>query len=92
MARALRTALHCTAFDPPLPFGSPFLIWPPLPSPCRALLPPLQTVASRDGNVCYTVFDPCAVAISVEEGQGGRRALVLRLVPREQLAQAELVH
>eukprot|EP00887_Chlorella_sp_A99_P004969 scaffold4.g4969.t1 len=51
-----------------------------------------QMVRSRDGSTQYRVFDPCAVSICVEEGQGGRRTLVLRLVPRAQLSTAEQVH
>ena len=39
----------------------------------------------------YTVFDKVAVNIRVEEGQHGRRSLVLSLMPREGLPEAELV-
>ena len=47
---------------------------------------PVRVVAARrDGSVCYKVFDPCAVRISVEEGVGHRRHLALSLVPRDQL-------
>ncbi|KAF5828225.1 hypothetical protein DUNSADRAFT_18006 [Dunaliella salina] len=48
-----------------------------------------QTVVSRDGSVRYRVFDPCAVRIHVEEGYGHRRQLVLELISREQLQEAE---
>lgn len=44
------------------------------------------------GQPAWTVFDKCAVRISVESGQGNREALVLQLVPREELPAAELVH
>ena len=37
------------------------------------------------------MFDKVAVNIRVEEGQHGRRSLVLSLLPREQLPEAELV-
>ena len=43
----------------------------------------------RDGSVKYTVFDKCAVSICVEEGVGHRRMLVLQLVPRGRLTEAE---
>lgn len=39
----------------------------------------------------YTVFDKVAVNIRVEEGQHGRRTLVLSLTSREQLPESELV-
>ena len=39
----------------------------------------------------YTVFDKVAVNIVVEEGQHGRRSLVLTLTSREALPEAELV-
>lgn len=51
-----------------------------------------QTVRSKDGAAHYTVFDKCAVRISVEESVGGRRSLVLRLVPREELPASEQMH
>ncbi|EFN55177.1 hypothetical protein CHLNCDRAFT_35599 [Chlorella variabilis] len=51
-----------------------------------------QTVRSRDGATRYTVFDKCAVRICVEEAAGNRRQLVLRLVPRSELAAAEQMH
>ncbi|GAX77417.1 hypothetical protein CEUSTIGMA_g4862.t1 [Chlamydomonas eustigma] len=44
-----------------------------------------QSVASRDGSTRYAVFEPCAVRITVEEGVGHRKQLVLSLVPREEL-------
>eukprot|EP00983_Pelagomonas_calceolata_P016175 511555-Pelagomonas_calceolata.AAC.1 len=43
----------------------------------------------RDGSMRYRVFDPCAVRIHVEEGYGHRRQLVLELISREQLQEAE---
>jgi exosome complex exonuclease DIS3/RRP44 len=45
-------------------------------------------VVAADGSVRYTVFDQCAVSISVEEGFGHRRSLVMQLVPRSQLPEA----
>ena len=48
-----------------------------------------QTVRSASGSVQYTIFDPCAVRIFVEEGAGRRRTLVLELVPREALPAGE---
>lgn len=51
-----------------------------------------QTVRSKDGSTHYTVFDKCAVRITVEEAQGNRRQLVLRLVPRSELPAAEQMH
>lgn len=48
-----------------------------------------QTVASVDGAVGYTIFDPCAVRISVVEGAGRRRSLKLQLVSRDQLPEAD---
>lgn len=51
-----------------------------------------QSVRSADGSVAFTVFDPCAVRIAVEEAAGNRRQLVLRLVPRSELPEAERMH
>ncbi|KAL4428262.1 hypothetical protein ABPG75_002351 [Micractinium tetrahymenae] len=51
-----------------------------------------QTVRSKDGSTHYTVFDKCAVRITVEEAQGNRRQLVLRLVPRSELPASEQMH
>lgn len=51
-----------------------------------------QTVHSRDGRLAFTVFDPCAVRICVEEAAGNRRTLVLRLVDRGELPDSERMH
>ena len=48
-----------------------------------------QTVASRDGLVRFTVFDMAAVRITVAEGAGHRRQLVLELVDRALLPESE---
>ena len=48
-----------------------------------------QIVRNSSNSVRYTIFDPCAVKICVEEGAGGRRTLVLELVPREELPEIE---
>lgn len=48
-------------------------------------------VASADGSMRYTIFDKCAVRIAVEETVGRRRQLVLTLVGREQIAEADRV-
>ena len=58
----------------------------PLPPP-----PGPQTVTAADGSAKYTVFDTCAVRISVEEGFGHRRHLQLQLVPRGLLTDSEMV-
>lgn len=50
-----------------------------------------QKVASADGAIAYTVFDACAVDISVKEGSGNRRSLLLKLVNRALLSDAERV-
>ena len=50
-----------------------------------------QRVSSRDGSICYSLYDKCAVEIKVEETFGHRRQLVLTLVGREQLAAAQAV-
>lgn len=51
-----------------------------------------QTVLSKvDGSRVYTIFDPCAVSINIEEGHGGRRTLVLALVSRESLTADEMI-
>ena len=50
-----------------------------------------QRVCAADGGVAYTVFDPCAVQISVQETTGNRRALLLKLVDRALLPDAERV-
>ncbi|KAL6771469.1 hypothetical protein ACKKBG_A26505 [Auxenochlorella protothecoides x Auxenochlorella symbiontica] len=48
-----------------------------------------QTVSREDGGVAYTIFDTCAVTISVEETAGNRRVLALRLTDRAQLPDGE---
>lgn len=48
-----------------------------------------QLVSNASGSVKYTIFDPCAVKIFVQEGTGRRRTLVLELVPREELPESE---
>ena len=44
------------------------------------------------GAPAYTVLDKCAVRIEVQTGQGNREALVLALVPRQELPEADRVH
>lgn len=48
-----------------------------------------QHVAAADGSLAYTIFDACAVTISVEEGFANRRTLRLRLADRATLPEAE---
>lgn len=48
-----------------------------------------QMVTSKDGSISYKIFDRCAVNISVVEGAGKRRSLVLKLVPRGLLPENE---
>lgn len=48
-----------------------------------------QCVVAVDGSSRYTVFDKCAVKIVVEEGQAHRRQLVVSLVNRDELPEAE---
>ena len=48
-----------------------------------------QTVRNTSSTIQYTIFDPCAVRIFVEEGAGRRRTLVLELVPRAELPETE---
>jgi exosome complex exonuclease DIS3/RRP44 len=50
-----------------------------------------QTVRSADGRQSFTIFGKCAVRITVEEGAGHRRALVLQLAPRDLVPEAERV-
>ncbi len=50
-----------------------------------------QRVSSRDGSMSYSIFDKCAVEIKVEETFGQRRQLVLTLVGRDKLMEAEAV-
>lgn len=49
-----------------------------------------QTVHSAGGKLLYTIFDKAAVRISVREGFGHRRQLVLELTSRDELQQDEL--
>lgn len=48
-----------------------------------------QTVVSKDGSRRFTVFDKAAVRISVVEGTGRRRQLLLQLVERALLPASE---
>lgn len=63
----------------------------------RVLLAKFIVLFPARGSSCharlcrYTVFDKVAVNIRVEEGQHGRRSLVLTLTSREQLPDSELV-
>jgi exosome complex exonuclease DIS3/RRP44 len=50
-----------------------------------------QTVVSADGSMRYSVFDKCAVRISVVEGAARRRSIKLALVPRSELAPEDIV-
>lgn len=50
-----------------------------------------QTVRSTDGSVAFSVFDKCAVRISVEVGVAHRRSLVLQLVERGLVPESERV-
>ena len=45
----------------------------------------------QDGRVVYSVFMPCAVSISVEEGIGHRKRLCLSLVDRADLSSADRI-
>ncbi|CAL5222204.1 g4534 [Coccomyxa viridis] len=49
-----------------------------------------QMLASKDGKVQIKIFDKAAVRISVVEGTGHRRQLLLQLVDRALLPQSEL--
>ena len=49
-----------------------------------------QAIASADGSLRIRVFDKAAVRISVVEGTGHRRQLLLQLVDRAELPRAEL--
>ena len=49
-----------------------------------------QAIASADGSLRIRVFDKAAVRISVVEGTGHRRQLLLQLVDRADLPHAEL--
>lgn len=57
--------------------------------PVLTAVRPVLCCVCSDGSVSYKIFDKCAVRISVEETVGHRRQLVLSLVPREELPQAE---
>ena len=48
-----------------------------------------QTVTSKDGVVRFTVFDMAAVRITVAEGAGHRRQLLLELADRALLPESE---
>jgi exosome complex exonuclease DIS3/RRP44 len=48
-----------------------------------------QTIVSKDGSLRYKVFDKAAVRISVVEGMGRRRQLLLQLVDRSVLPKSE---
>ena len=48
-----------------------------------------QTVVSKDGSRRFTVFDKAAVQISIVEGTGRRRQLLLQLVDRSLLPASE---
>ena len=50
-----------------------------------------QTVVAADGSARYSVFDKCAVRISVVEGAARRRSIRLALVPRSELAPGDIV-
>jgi exosome complex exonuclease DIS3/RRP44 len=50
-----------------------------------------QTVVAADGSARYSVFDKCAVRISVVEGAARRRSIKLALVPRSELAPEDVV-
>lgn len=45
----------------------------------------------QDGKVMYSIFMPCAVSISVEEGIGHRKRLVLSLIDRKDLSSADKI-
>ena len=68
----------------------------PLPAAGGLSIPQLsfdeetQTL-SKDGQVIYSVFMPCGVSISVEEGIGHRKRLVLSLIDRAVLPVAERI-
>ena len=49
-----------------------------------------QSIASKDGSVRIGIFDKAAVRISVVEGAGHRRQLLLQLVDCAVLPQTEL--
>ncbi len=49
-----------------------------------------QTVSTADGTLLYTIFDKAAVRISVREGFGHRRQLVLELASRDDIPMNEL--
>lgn len=49
-----------------------------------------QTVSMADGTLLYTIFDKAAVRISVREGFGHRRQLVLALASRADIPASEV--
>jgi exosome complex exonuclease DIS3/RRP44 len=50
-----------------------------------------QTLVAADGSVRYSVFDKCAVRISVVEGAARRRSIKMALIPRSELATEDIV-
>jgi exosome complex exonuclease DIS3/RRP44 len=50
-----------------------------------------QSVVSGDGALRFSVFDKCAVRVSVVEGAARRRSIKLELVPRSELAPGDVV-
>ncbi len=50
-----------------------------------------QTVVAADGSARYSVFDKCAVRVSVVGGAARRRSIKLALVPRSELAPEDIV-
>lgn len=50
-----------------------------------------QTLVAADGSVRYSVFDKCAVRISVVEGAARRRSIKMALIPRSELAADDIV-
>jgi exosome complex exonuclease DIS3/RRP44 len=50
-----------------------------------------QTLVAADGSVRYSVFDKCAVRISVVEGAARRRSIKMALIPRSELAPEDIV-
>lgn len=44
---------------------------------------------ATSGTIQYTIFDPCAVQIYVEEGVARRRTLVLKMISRQLLPESE---
>lgn len=50
-----------------------------------------QTVSSVDGATRFTIFDKCAVRISIEVTMGHRRQLVLGLVSRDEIPEGDRI-